>query len=49
MAIMSTPKEKYYTNMLETLVDYNDRNNAPLSNDKLRQAISTVIAEKEAE
>ena len=35
--------------MFENLVDYNDRNNAPLSNEKLRQAISKVMAETEAE
>ena len=27
--------KKYYTKMLETLDDYNDLNNAPLSNEKL--------------
>ena len=42
------PKRKYYRKMLETLVDYNDRNNAPLSNENLQQAISTVVAETEA-
>ena len=26
---MTTPKEKHYTKMLEIIVDYNDRNNAP--------------------
>ena len=35
--------------MLETLVDYNDRTNAPLHNKNLQQAISTVMAETEAE
>ena len=35
--------------MLETLFDYNDCNNAPFSNENLRQAISTVKAENEAE
>ena len=34
-ACMSTTKEKYYTKMLETIVDYNDCNNAPFSNEKL--------------
>ena len=34
---------------METLVDYNDRNNAPFSNEKLQQAISKVMAETEAE
>ena len=39
-ACMATPRDKYYENMLETTVDYT---NAPSSNEKLRQAISTVM------
>ena len=35
--------------MLESLVDYNDFNNIPLFNDKLRQAVSKVMAEIEGE
>ena len=35
--------------MLETLVDYNDHHNAPLSNDKLRQAVSKFMVETEEE
>ena len=46
---MATPKDKYYTKLLETLVGYNDHRNSPLSNDNLRQAISTVMAETEEE
>ena len=46
---MATPREKYYTKMLETLVDYNDHQNAPFSNEKLWQAISTVTEETEEE
>ena len=30
--------------MLETLADYNDRNNAPFPNEKLLQAVSKVMA-----
>ena len=48
-ACMDTTRDKYYTKMLETLVDYNNRNNAPLSNDKLWQAISTVMEKMEEE
>ena len=36
-------------NMLETLVNYNDRNNRPLSNEKIQQAASRVIEETEEE
>ena len=32
---MATPRDKYYTKMYETLVDYNDRNDAPLSNENI--------------
>ena len=35
--------------MSETLVDYNDRNNVPLSNEKTQQAVSKVMAETEEE
>ena len=35
--------------MLETLVDYNDCNNTPLSNEKLRQTVSKVMVETEEE
>ena len=48
-ACMATTRDKYYTKMLETLVDYNDRNNAPLSNEKLWQSISKFMSETEAE
>ena len=34
-AYMATTKDKYYTKMLETIIDYNDRNNAPLTNKNL--------------
>ena len=48
-ACMATPKDKYYTKLLEALVDYNNHHNAPFSNENLRQAISTVMAETEEE
>ena len=35
--------------MYETLVDYNERNDVPLSNEKIQQAICKVIAEEEAD
>ena len=44
---MATSKEKYFEKMLETLVDYNDSNNAPLSNEKLQIAVNKVMAETE--
>ena len=44
---MATPREKYSEKMLETLVDYNDSNNTPLSNEKLQIAVNKVMAETE--
>ena len=35
--------------MYETLVEYNDRKDAPFSNEKIKQAILQVIAEEEAD
>ena len=46
-ACMATPRDEYYTNMLETLIDHNDRHNTPLSSEKLRQSVSRVLAETE--
>ena len=34
--------------MLETLVDYNDRKNVPLSNEKIWQEMGKLISEEEA-
>ena len=48
-ACMATPKDKYNTNMLEILIDHNDRHNVTLSNEKLQQAVSIVMAEMEEE
>ena len=45
----SWPPQKNYTELLENLVDYNDHHNAPFPNEKLWQAISKVMAEKEEE
>ena len=41
----NNPKDKYYTKLLETVIDYNDHHNAPLSNENIRQEISTFMAE----
>ena len=39
-ACIATTKDKYFEKMLETLVNHNDRHNAPFSNEKLQQAVS---------
>ena len=46
---MAATIHKYYTKLLETLVDYNDNHDAPFSNEKLRQEISIVMTETEEE
>ena len=46
---MDTPKEEYYIKMLETLFNYNDRNNGPLSTKSFQQAVSRFMAEMEEE
>ena len=46
---MDTLKDKYFEKILETLVDHNDHQNAPLSNEKLLQAVSKVTEETEEE
>ena len=45
-ACMATSRESYYIEIFNTLTDYNDRNNTPLSNDKIREAIHRVIEEE---
>ena len=46
---MATPRDQYYTIIYETLVDYNNRDVAPLSNEKLLQKIHKVITEEKAD
>ena len=44
---MVTPRDEYYRNILETLIEHNDCHTAPLSSEKLQQAVSRVMAETE--
>ena len=48
-AFMATPQNKYYTQLLDNLVKINNRNDETLSNEKLRQAVSDVREETDAE
>ena len=48
-ACIAAQKDKYYNTLLKTLVDDNNRNGAPLSNEKLRQAVGKLMEETEAE
>ena len=40
---MENSRDKYYTEMYKTLVDYNDCNDAPLSNENILEAIHKVF------
>ena len=42
-ACMATPKDKYYTKLLKNIVNDNNRNGAPLSNENIRQAVIIVM------
>ena len=46
---MSTPKDKYYNGLLDTLVKDNNLRGEPFSNQNIQQAVSDVIEETEAE
>ena len=46
---MAITKEKYYIKMLENLVDYNDCNNSPFSNENIQKVFSKVMEETEEE
>ena len=43
---METSRDNYYTEMFNTLTDYNDRNNTPLSNLNIWEVIRKVIEEE---
>ena len=48
-ACMATPIDKYYTKMYKTLVDHNDRNDAPVSTEKIQQEMRKLITKEEAD
>ena len=43
---MATSKNKYHTEMSNTLTDYNKRKNTPLSHVNIREAIRKVVEEE---
>ena len=43
-ACMATQEEEDYTDLLETMIEHNDRKKTPFSKDKLRQVINTIVA-----
>ena len=46
---MVTQEEKYYTGVLENLIEHNDRTKTPLSKEKIQQAINTIVIETKEE
>ena len=46
---MAIAREEYYTKMLDSLFDHNDRRGTPLSSKKLQEAVSRVMAGTEEE
>ena len=48
-ACMTTPRDKYYMELLRTVTDFNDHNGAPFSNEKIKCAIHRVILEEKVD
>ena len=48
-ACMSKSRDKYYTEFLRKITDFNNRNDAPLSNENIQGAMHKLIAEEEAD
>ena len=46
---MANVREEYYTKMLDSPLDHNDRHGTSLSSKKLQEAVSIVMAETEEE
>ena len=48
-SVHGNSRDKYYTKIYETLIDYNDHNDAPLSNENIEYAINKFITEEESD
>ena len=46
---MANQEEEYYTDLLETMIEPNDRTKTPFKKEKLQQAINTIVEETEEE
>ena len=46
---MATPKEEYFTEMLDHLIKHNHCHGTPMSNKKLREAVIRVVEDEEKE
>ena len=45
---MEHPRDKYYTELFRAMIDFNNRNDAPLYNENIRYTINRVITEEES-
>ena len=48
-ACMATQEDEYLADLLETIIEHNDHHKVPLSNEKLLQLVSVIVAETEEE
>ena len=48
-ACMENSWDKYYKELLRTITDFNNRNDVPLFNEKIQEAIHKVIVEEESD
>ena len=46
---MAIPRDRYYTNMYEAIVEYKDHNNSSFYKYNLQQAIRKMIASEESD
>ena len=46
---MDTQKEEYYMDLLQTMIEHNDRRKTLFSKEKLRKAINMIVSETEEE
>ena len=44
---MATPKEEYFTELLEYLIEHNHRHGTPISNEKLQESVIRVMDDEE--
>ena len=42
---MATPRDKYHTELFRTIIDFNDCNSEPLSNENILNEMYIIIAE----
>ena len=45
----ATQEDEYLVDLLETIIEHNDRHETPFSKQRLRQVVNTIVAETEEE